>query len=169
MAILYRKPISQEQCNELESQLMLKLPNDYTSFLRQYNGIFVSPPDYVDIPFDKGSIAFSALFGYGVMNRNLNIVALTNELQDEINFLSDAVVIGDDGGDNFFVLIHRSTTHGVFYWDRTHLHDGNLNPDLDIPEHGECGNLYFVAETFSHFWQILLTQISSFNFMEQEA
>lgn len=168
MPVMYDQPLSRERCAKLESALRLSLPEDYKNFLCKWNGIFVSLPDWVNLPFDKvygGEIAFTALFGFCVANKNFNIVEMNANLKDDIAHLGNVVVIGDDGGDNYFVLLQRSNYYSVFYWDRTHLHGDSVDSDCDIQEQDECGNLYFVSETFDDFWMLLSGHLANFQYI----
>ncbi|MEJ2455382.1 MAG: SMI1/KNR4 family protein [Candidatus Thiodiazotropha sp.] len=171
MPVLCNPPLSDESCRKLESTLGFQLPIDYKAFLKQWNGIFVSTPDYVDLPFEKvsqGEIAFTSLFGFQTANKNLEIIEQTNELKEDIEQLDKIVVIGDDGGDNFYLLVHRADGHNVFYWDRTHLHDEDPIGEEDIPEQDESGNIYLISKTFSSFWHILLEHMEGLEFINQE-
>jgi hypothetical protein len=171
MPVLYWPPISQEDCAELEGFLGFELPADYKAFLCQWNGLFVDLPDWVNLPFakvDDGWIAFTFLFGFRVPNKNQDIEKLTFELKDELAHAGDFAVIGDDGGDNFFVLMGSPDPGKVYYWDRTHLHQGPLVSEADIPENNECGNLYLAGSTFGEFWALLSGYLRDFQFVPRE-
>jgi hypothetical protein len=172
MPLEYQLGISEAECRELETVLGFSLPEDYKRFLRDRNGIAVSGSDWVNLPFPQVSgaeIAFMFLFGFRVANRNLDVVSQTTDLSDDVTHLGNIVVIGDDGGNNPYVLVPRSGSYKVFYWDRTHLHDDSANPVNDIPEQGECGNMYLVSETFDDFWTLLMTFVKDFQFVQVNA
>jgi hypothetical protein len=171
MPVLYWPPISQEDCAGLERVLGFTLPGDYKAFLGQWNGLFVDLPDWVNLPFakvDDGWIAFSFLFGFRVPNKNQDIEKQTSYLKDELAHIGDIAVIGEDGGDNFFVLTGGTDSGKVYYWDRTHLHHGAAILKADIPEKNECGNLYLVANTFGEFWALLSGHLQGFQFAPRE-
>jgi len=46
------------------------------------------------------------------------------KLIDELSFIKGVFAIGEDGGGNPYVLISEPGREGVYYWERTHLHEG---------------------------------------------
>ncbi|WP_017348782.1 SMI1/KNR4 family protein [Pantoea sp. A4] len=161
MAILTGVGISQIDIDLLAKRLSVVLPDDYKKFLSHYNGFRVSSPDHCDLPYnnvDNNFISFDALFGHKVNNENYDIENINDDIVDELSFISNAVVIGIDPGDNFYVLVPEGEESGVYYWDRTCLHaDDKKNNHSSLGEKNAL-HLYFYAKTFNQFFDLLLDQ-----------
>ncbi|MBE0340571.1 SMI1/KNR4 family protein [Paenibacillus sp. 28ISP30-2] len=93
----------------------------------------------------------TCLFGYEVDNKNHDLLALNHKFLDEISHVDNALIVGADAGDNFYVVICSEHTPYVYYWDRTHLHAYDDKLHYDIAEQDECGHLYLVAMDFITF------------------
>ncbi|NIF24411.1 SMI1/KNR4 family protein [Candidatus Pantoea multigeneris] len=161
MAILTGVSISQIDIDLLAKRLSVVFPDDYKNFLSNYNGFRVSSPDHCDIPYnnvDNNFISFDALFGHKVNNDNYDIESVNDDVIDELSFISNAVVIGIDPGDNFYVLVTEGEKSGVYYWDRACLHADDKKNNYSIS--GEDGylHLYFYAKTFKQFFDLLIGQ-----------
>lgn len=81
------------------------------------------------------------------------------EFVGEIAFLENAVVIGEDGGGNPYVLTTAPGKEGVYYWDRTHLHEGDPINNFDIAEGAGCGNLFLVVGSFEEFYDLIVKSL----------
>ncbi|MBB5018572.1 hypothetical protein HNQ59_001861 [Chitinivorax tropicus] len=158
MAIKFNLALDTSEILSLEKSLGFTLPLIYRDFLIKTNGISIIPPSFSNIKFDKvenGEISFSYLFGHALANTSLDILSTHREIGDEIDFLENPVIIGEDGGGNFYVMLCRGESSNVYYWDRTHLHAEDENLKYDIAEVGECGHLYLVSNTFNDFCNLI--------------
>ncbi|WP_039057642.1 SMI1/KNR4 family protein [Enterobacter sp. Bisph1] len=160
MAIQTGTSIGQSEIDLLEKNFAVTFPDDYKTFLKQYNGFRVASPDNCDIPFDKvdnGYISFDALFGHQVNNENYELTMMNDEFLDELSFIENAVIIGIDPGDNFYVLITEGEQAGVYYWDRSCLHADDLKRDYVITGEEDSQHLYLCDTIFSKFLESLLS------------
>ncbi|KVA57987.1 hypothetical protein WI61_11610 [Burkholderia cepacia] len=150
MPVLYGVKPAAPFFAELESRIGFGIPVEYANFLAKWNGLFVSGADYLDLDFsgvDNGVISFSSLFGLAASNENFDLIEQNERVRDEVGFLSEFFVIGDDPGGNYYALAEFGDARKVLYWDRTNLRaDDTAKPD--IAEVAECGNLYCVADGF---------------------
>ena len=140
----------------LEERYNIYLPEDYRDFLRVKNGFVVKTPDFVELEYagvDEGVIAFYALFGLGTQNLNHDIFYHNDERLIELSFINDKLIIGDDPGGNYFILLNGRNKKGIFYWDRTHLHAEDEIQDFEISEYKECGNIYKICDSFALFFE----------------
>ena len=159
MPLSYGKPAAKNAILPLLTTFNFSAPEDYLDFLQQKNGLVVKSPDYFNLPYhgvDRGEVAFSALFGIDTRNKYYDLKYNNDEFLEELDYLSDALLIGDDPGGNYFVLMNGAGREGVYYWDRTHLHCEDDIQQFDIAEQQECGNLYKVAPDFTIFYQMIL-------------
>lgn len=154
MPLIYKKGLDVSRINNLEKELGVRLPSDYREFLHKMNGWYLSAPDYLQLPLagvDGGEISFDRFFGVTPEEECNDLLSFNKEFIGELCFLASPIVIGEDGGGNPFVLVCDGTLEGVYYWDRTHLHEFNCVNSFDIKEQGDSGNLFMVATTFSEF------------------
>ncbi|EPR9026328.1 SMI1/KNR4 family protein [Cronobacter dublinensis] len=163
MAIFTGTGIGETDIDSLGRNFLVTFPDDYSDFLKTYNGFRVKSPDYCNIPFNKvdnAFISFDVLFGHGVSNKYFDISTMNDELLDELSFVEHAVIIGADPGGNYYVLITEGGQSGVFYWDRTCLHLEDVKQDYSIADEDEeeTQHLYLVASTFQQFFDILAAQ-----------
>ncbi|ELY2855694.1 SMI1/KNR4 family protein [Cronobacter dublinensis] len=163
MAIFTGTGIGETDIDNLGRKFSVTFPDDYSDFLKKYNGFRVKSPDYCNIPFNKvdnAFISFDVLFGHGVSNKYFDISTMNDELLDELSFVEHAVIIGADPGGNYYVLITEGGQSGVFYWDRTCLHLEDVKQDYSIADEDEeeTQHLYLVASTFQQFFDILAAQ-----------
>ncbi|MDV5356879.1 SMI1/KNR4 family protein [Enterobacter asburiae] len=159
MPLSYGKPAAKNAILPLLTTFSFSAPEAYLDFLQLLNGLAVKSPDYCNLPYhgvERGEVAFSALFGIDTRNKYYDLKYYNDEFLEELDFLSGALLIGDDPGGNFFVLINGGDREGVYYWDRTHLHCEDDIQQFDIAEQQECGNLYKVAPDFTIFYQMIL-------------
>ncbi|HIH2750404.1 SMI1/KNR4 family protein [Burkholderia aenigmatica] len=167
MPVLYGVKLAQPLLAKFESELGFSIPVDYANLLRRWNGIFIDGADYLDLDFsgvDNGMISFASLFGLGSSNGNFDLIEQNERVRDEVGFLNEFFVIGDDPGGNYYALAKFDGVHKVLYWDRTHLHaDDAAKPD--IAEVAECGNLYYVADGFSGFLDMIVAGTKHMQFI----
>lgn len=159
MPVISGHGISNTEIAHLEQQFAVHFPESYKIFLSVYNGFVVTSPDYCDLlcdDVDDHSIAFYCLFGVNVSNENNDLISQNQEFLDELSFIKQAFIIGDDPGGNYFVLICNADQRGVYYWDRTHLHAHDDCQQFSIAEINECGNLYKIYHDFSEFFATLI-------------
>jgi hypothetical protein len=165
--VLYGVKPAEPLFAKLESQIGFGIPVEYANFLRRWNGLFVDGADYLDLDFsgvDNGMISFASLFGLDASNGNFDLIEQNERVKDEVGFLSEFFVIGDDPGGNYYALAKFGDAHKVLYWDRTHLHaDDTAKPD--IAEVAECGNLYYVADGFSEFLDTIVAGTKQMQFI----
>jgi len=156
MPISCGRSVTDAEINTLEKEYNIRLPEDYKKFLERDNGFVVKSPDFSEIDYDgvdEGIIAFYALFGLGAKNHNHDIKHHNDNYLDELDFIEDKIIIGDDPGGNYFLLINGDNKKGVFYWDRTHLHAEDDIQNFEIAEENECGNIYRITDNFSDFYE----------------
>ncbi len=173
MPIIYKKGLQKTDLDFIESELNRSLPADYKDFLMRMNGCYLSAPDYAQIPLtavDEGAVSFDRFFGLLPLDECNDLIQFNNEFVGEVDFLKNAVVIGEDGGGNPYVMVDEGegVRAGIYYWDRSHLHDSNTNNHFDIPEVEDCGNLFFIASDFSEFYRLILQCVgASPEFLEE--
>ncbi|WP_440091840.1 SMI1/KNR4 family protein [Pseudomonas syringae] len=161
MPIFYKKGLRKTDLGQIELKIHRTLPADYKSFLIRMNGFYLTAPDYAQIPLaavDEGAVSFDRLFGLIPLEDCNDIVEFNNEFSSELDFLNHAIIIGEDGGGNPYVIIGESegVRKGIYYWDRTHLHDSDVKNRFDIAEINDCGNLFFVSSSFDEFYNLIL-------------
>lgn len=155
MAVVTGSGIGQADIALLAKKFSVTFPRDYSDFLRTYNGFRVKSPDYCNMRFDKvdnGFISFDALFGHGGSNEYFDMLAMNQELLDELDFVAAAAIIGADPGGNYYVLITEGKQSGVYYWDRSCLHAEDAKRGYDIAGGEPFQHLYQVAATFQQFF-----------------
>jgi len=126
------------------------------------NGFYFSDPDFPQLPvseIDEDGISFDRMFGISPAQECNDLASFNREFAGELSFLTDVLIIGDDGGGNPYVLIGSPGKKGVYYWDRTHLHDRGIRNISDIAEQGGCGNLYWVAESVEDLYSSLILAV----------
>jgi hypothetical protein len=154
MPLIYKQGLNVSRINDLEKELGVGLPSDYREFLHNMNGWYLSAPDYLQLPLadvDGGEISFDRFFGPTPEDECNDLLSFNREFIAELDFLANPIGIGEDGGGNPFVLVCDGTLGGVYYWDRTHLHEFSAVNNFDIKEQGDSGNLFMVSTTFSEF------------------
>ena len=147
------------QIRDLEQEFSVHFPDDYRDFLSSYNGFVVKQPDFCELDcdaVDDEAIAFYALFGVSISNKNNEVRHQNKQYIDDIGFVKNAFIIGSDPGGNYFVLVCEGGVEGVYYWDRTHLHAEDEKQLFDIHEKNESGNLYKIHNEFKDFFREIL-------------
>lgn len=156
MPISYGKPANKDEIKVLEGKLKVSLPEDYKEFLRLKNGFVVKSPDFCELEYegvDEGFIAFYALFGINMKNPNHDIFRQNENFLNELDFIDDKLIIGNDPGGNFYLILNGSESQGVYYWDRTHLHAEDDIQAFELAEQNECGNIYKISNDFTAFYE----------------
>jgi hypothetical protein len=162
MPIIYRKGLPSTVIDSVETEINRTFPLAYRDFLGGMNGLYFSPPDFVQIPLkavEEGHISFDRFFGVLPDEDCNDLVSFNKEFIEEIDFLSDAIAVGEDGGGNPYVIV-KGEKGGVYYWDRTHLHESDSVNDFDIAEQNDSGNLFFIAPDFDQFYSLVMKNAS---------
>ncbi|MCF8985800.1 SMI1/KNR4 family protein [Pseudomonas syringae] len=162
MPVIHRKGLQQADLELLASEIDRVLPADYKEFLMSMNGFYIGAPDYVVLPLpaaDGVIISVDRFFGRLPDEACNDIVAFNQEFSGELDFLPQAIIIGEDGGGNPYVILQGSeeVVAGVYYWDRTHLHASDKLKSPCIAEMNECGNLFFMASEFFQFYDKIIS------------
>jgi len=158
MPISCGKPLSGSEIHSLETKFNISLPHDYREFLEKKNGFVVKSPDFSELNYDgvdEGIIAFHAFFGIGTQNHYNDIDYHNDNFLNEIDFLKEKIIIGDDPGGNYYLIINVDDKKGVYYWDRTHLHSEDDIQAFAIPEKNDSGNIYKITDDFSSFYNFV--------------
>ncbi|QYX48274.1 SMI1/KNR4 family protein [Pseudomonas tussilaginis] len=172
MPIVYKAGLSDSEVNAVESALNVTLPDSYRQLLKRMNGFYLTEPDYGQLPLpaiDEGVISFDRLFGVVPDEECNDLVGFNSGFIDELSFIKGVFAIGEDGGGNPYVLISEPGREGVYYWDRTHLHEGGSVNKYDIAEQDECGHLYLVAKDIEGLFDTLVSSLGGDVAMVEEA
>ncbi|CAI8880281.1 SMI1/KNR4 family protein [Pseudomonas sp. IT-P74] len=159
MPVVYKSGLKSADVDYIEVEISRRFSVGYRDFLCKMNGFYLTAPDYAQIPLssvDEGVISFDRLFGLLPEEDCNDVICFNREFIDELDFLDEAVAIGEDGGGNPFVMVGKLGEKGVYYWDRTHLHESDLKNYFDIPEQNDCGNLFFVSGSFVEFYDLII-------------
>ncbi|BDM22768.1 SMI1/KNR4 family protein [Pseudomonas sp. LRP2-20] len=160
MPIKYRAGLTDAELISLESAVNFTLPIAYKNFLARMNGFHLTDPDYGQLPLsavEDGVISFDRLFGVDSEEECNDLISFNNEFISELAFIKGILVIGEDGGGNPYVLVTEASKDGVYYWDRTHLHESDKINIYDIAGQDDCGHLYRIAGDFDEFYSLILT------------
>lgn len=130
---------NEDSIKELEAFLGFLLPEDYKEFLRKYNG-GTSEVRYSKFYVKELSqeISLDVLFGLGV-KRTFDLIECYKEFEEDI--LPNSLMIGDDPGSGFIVLITDTENSGVYYWDHS----------FSFPQSNVEENIYKIADRFKDF------------------
>ncbi|WP_338922969.1 SMI1/KNR4 family protein [Pseudomonas silesiensis] len=170
MPIVYKPGLKSADVDYIEIQINRVFSAEYRKFLSGMNGFYLTAPDYVQLPLsaiDEGAISFDRFFGLLPEEECNDVVSFNKEFIDELSFLDEAVAIGEDGGGNPYVMIGKRGKQGVYYWDRTHLHESDSKNNFDIPEQNDCGNLFFVSGSFDEFYDLVIKCGGAPDFIEE--
>jgi len=171
MPIVCKSGLKDSEVSALESALNLPLPSKYRNFLRRMNGCYLAEPDYGQLPLpaiDDGVISFDRLFGVFPEEQCNDLVSFNNEFIGELSFIGSVLAIGEDGGGNPYVLICEAGREGIYYWDRTHLHESDSVNGYDIAEQNGCGHLYATAENIDDLLVGLVSALGGGGVMIEE-
>ncbi|NIF24410.1 SMI1/KNR4 family protein [Candidatus Pantoea multigeneris] len=159
MPISCGKPLLGPEIHSLEMKYNTRLPDDYRKFLEKKNGFVVKSPDFSELHYDgvdEGIIAFHGLFGIETQNHYNDVYYHNDNFLNEVDFLKEKMIIGDDPGGNYFLIINIDNKTGVYYWDRTHLHSEDDIQIFAIPEKNDSGNIYKITDDFTSFYKMVL-------------
>lgn len=169
MPIVCKRGLTASDIAQVELELGKSLPVEYRIFLQKMNGFFIAAPDYVEIHLssvEEGFISFDRLFGWLPEEECNNVVAFNKEFIEELAFLNSAIAIGEDGGGNPYVIVSDSDSdsdrNGVYYWDRTHLHEGESTKNADFPERNDSGSLFFITSSLGEFYRLISHQLGGY-------
>lgn len=159
MPVEYKTGLNSTDVDRIETEIGRSLSVEYRAFLCKMNGLYLTAPDNAQIPLsavDEGVISFDRFFGLLPEEYCNDVICFNKEFIGELDFLGEAVAIGEDGGGNPYVMVGKRGEKGVYYWDRTHLHESDLKNDFDIPEQNDSGNLFFVSGSFVEFYDLIV-------------
>lgn len=163
MPVLYKHGLEKSTMDEVEQKIGKALPLELRDFLSRMNGFYLTSPDFVELPLagvDEGVISLDRFFGFIPEQECNDIVAFNLEFVDELDFLNGTIAIGEDGGGNPYVIVAEPGMEGVYYWDRTHLHEADSKNQFDIPERNGSGNLFFVAPNFNGLYELVMKSLN---------
>lgn len=127
MSFIAEKNIDKNFIDHIEKVFNFSLPIAYNDFLLKYGGFCISYPNYVELDamiFDDPIVPVEKLFGTNLFKVNDD---LFYEVEDHVN----AIIIGRDGGSNFFLL--DKVTGQILYWDKAQIYDYiGQNHDKDV-------------------------------------
>lgn len=135
-------PIGKSEILSLEKHLGVSFPDDYRTFLLQYNG--GRPALYVmDGPF--GKLGVNNLYGIGkIKGRVYDIAECFEDL--DYRLPKGFIPIGDNaGGDQLLIATDGAGVSGVFLFDHE-----NEPADANIPWEN-FPNLYKLSDSFNEF------------------
>lgn len=175
MPILHMPGTNNCEISLIEEEFEFCLPLIYREHMKSMNGLFVQSPDFIDLKLDRigiEEISFCGFLFMGCQNLSWNLQHLNRNFGDEIVGLKKPLLIGDDGGGNFYVMETQSADGKVYYWDRTHLHGDSYNMstgiDLnkDLRESNEEGDLYLIYDGFGVLLEIIKEKISGMKLIQ---
>jgi len=159
MPIVYQPGLSALDVSRLESQLRLRLPGDYKAFLSQANGLYLAAPDFSELALASvpgAVISFDRLFGVLPGEEYHDLASFNDEFIGELDCLRAVTAIGEDGGGNPYVLVQDAGREGVYYWDRTQLHQAAAGNAHDMAEQ----RLFCVAPNFQAFHGLIMESLA---------
>lgn len=101
----------------IQEKYNIKLTEDYINFLSVKNGFTVTEPNYIDFDIDfldSSELALDKLYNL------TELIEINDEFLSEIDIFLNCIIIGEDGGGNFYLI--EDATGKTLYWDRTFLH-----------------------------------------------
>ena len=117
------------------------LPEDYKNFLLKYNG---GTPKIKYSTFRvkelSTNIILDCLYGLNVEKRQLDLEYINDEFGDED--LSEAIIIGDDPGSGFIVLLNYEKLKGIIYY---------LDDEFNFEQSTEENNMYKISDSIKEF------------------
>lgn len=162
MPIVYKAGLTSAELKSLEAAVNFVLPKAYKNFLARMNGFHLTEPDFGHLPLstvEDGVISFDRMFGVDSEEECNDLISFNDEFIAELAFIKGVLAIGEDGGGNPYVLVTEAGKEGVYYWDRTHLHESDKVNVYDIAERDDCGHLYKIAGDFDEFHSLILTAL----------
>jgi len=171
MPLVYKAGLAHDELDALEEAISVAVPQAYREFLGRMNGFFLSAPDFGQLPLksvESGVIAFDRFFGVAPEEECNDLICFNDEFISELGFSGEALAIGEDGGGNPYVLVTGAGHEGVYYWDRTHLHESCDLDGFDVAEQEGCGALYEVAIGFDEFYSLIMASLpDDIEFMQE--
>lgn len=136
---------SQESILDLERKYSLKLPDDYIDFLKKTNGGVLKKNDFNKITIENisSSIIVDVLYGTDTGERASDISTWMDKHVEEL--VEDTIIIGDDLGHGFIVMICSGEFSGVYFWDDSYFFNKSTDDE----------NTYWIAGSFSEFLALL--------------
>lgn len=135
---------TREIIKEYEQYIGFDLPNDYISFLVDFNGGTIKDGAFYVSEINE-KIPLHVLYGLNV-DIELDLKKWNDEYMDDI--LPNSLIIGYDYGGEFIVLINGPELKGVYYWDHMFYFEQSK----------EESNTYFIANSFADFLDMLNNQ-----------
>lgn len=133
---------SRQNLDKVELELNLKLPKDYSSFLIENNGADIENA-YFKVKEINQVIPMGFFFGCDIKDGYADILEINNEYKDDI--LESSLLIGNDIGSGFLLLIFDGENDGVWYYDHTYF----------FKESKDDLNTFFIADSFADFMKML--------------
>ena len=125
--------------NKIEGDFSFCFPEDYRSFLSEYNGVNIEDY-YVRVKDLNEDVMPNNLFSTDdELNRALTLRFWNREYEEDIPEYS--LLIGDFQDGAFLLLIPEGEYKGLYYYDHAY----------SFEQSDDGCNTYFLAETFSDF------------------
>lgn len=133
-------PLMDSEIIDLENQLAVSLPPDYTAFLREYNGGFPQPNVFTIKGFSLDNRGVLAFF-FGVeQGEPLDLADNKSIFRNRVP--PELLPVGADVFGNLICLAVSGPNRGKVYW---WFHE----EEADEGEPPTYDNIYFVADSFS--------------------
>jgi hypothetical protein len=110
MPVVYKAGLKSADVDRVETGIGRGVSVDYRAFLCKMNGFYLTAPDYAQIPLSavgEGVISFDRFFGLLPDGNCSDVICFNKEFIEELDFLDEAVAIGEDGGGNPFVMVGK--------------------------------------------------------------
>ena len=132
------KQLNEEQIQTIETQLRIKLPEDYRKFLKEVGGGVVEKDASNRIRRDGlgGDIVLDVLYGNDMEHEKASITFWMKRFEGEL--LEKAVLIGDDLLQGFLVMICDGEDKGIYYWDDSYRFASSCDEN----------NMYWISDSF---------------------
>ena len=138
--------LAEEELRTIENTLGYSLPTDYREFLTDFGGYSI----YANFPIDRSvgepNASLGKIYGYGCkIPSSLNLV--TVHQRDLANMVTAPELLGiacDLGGNQTCLFLAGERKGKIYWWH---------SEEADVPY--EYQNLYFVANSFDEFMQLL--------------
>ena len=135
----YLESTSKKEIFDFEKKYDLHLPDDYRSFLEEFNGGISKEHKTFHIDKLNADIELDSLYGINQEKEWLDIGFWMEQFADELP--ENSVIIGGDVSDSMIVLLNSENEKGVFYWDSSCIFE----------QSNEDSNAYYIAATFTEF------------------
>ncbi len=139
-------PINEKDIVKFEQQIGASLPNDYKSFLLNFNG--GKPEHYIFPETDKlYSLAIDKLYGLNTENKTSNLYWNYDILNGYQRIMDQFIPIGSAiNGDQFVLGISGDFTGKVYLWDHNQEIPYDEFVENKLPE-----NMYKLTDSFDEF------------------